>query len=118
MNAIDKRLTYLSGVLEEDQDRKLFEKTRNLISEALDYLDFDRIPDIGVDDAGRTIAEWHNYDNYTVISLIPYSDDKIVFEGIKKNRTVFTITTTLRNLHANKNSELKLELTEQHALVA
>jgi hypothetical protein len=96
--AIRKRLDYLSDVLETDQDRSLFERTQNLLLEVFNQLEFESCPDIGVDDAGQTIAEWHNYDDYTIISVIPLSDDKILFEGVKKNATAFTITTTLHNL--------------------
>ncbi|WP_010262245.1 hypothetical protein [Treponema primitia] len=118
MSAFDKRFAYLAGVLEEDQDKELFETTKSVLSEVFEHLKFDKTPDIGVDDSGRAIAEWHNYDDYTVISIIPFSADKILFEGLKKNATVFTISTTLQNLKENNNNELLLELTHNHALSA
>jgi hypothetical protein len=118
MNAFDKRFAYLAGVLEGDQDQTLFEATKALLLGVFAYLKFDKDPDIGVDDSGRVIAEWHNYDDYAVISVIPFSPEKILFEGIKKNNTVFTISTTLQNLKENNNNELLLELTHNHALSA
>jgi hypothetical protein len=118
MSAFDKRFAYLASILEGDQDRPLFEMTKNLLAEIFVHLKFDRNPEIGVDDSGRTIAEWHNYDDYTVISIIPFSAEKILFEGMKKNNTIFTISTTLQNLKENNNNELFLELTPNHALSA
>jgi hypothetical protein len=114
---ISKRLNYLSDVLEADQDRSLFERTQKLLREVFNQLEFEKCPDIGVDDAGQTIAEWHNYDDYTVISLIPLSNEKILFEGMKKNSTAFTITTTLQNLKQN-NNELYFELFSRHEISA
>jgi hypothetical protein len=118
MNIFDKRFAYLANVLEGDQDRVLFEATKALLLGVFDYVKFDKTPDIGVDDSGRAIAEWHNYDDYTVISVIPFSEEKILFEGIKKNNTIFTISTTLQNLKMNNNNELLFELTHEHALSA
>ncbi|GHU59387.1 hypothetical protein FACS189444_4590 [Spirochaetia bacterium] len=131
MDAFIKRFAYLAGVLEADQDRALFEATRALLLGVFAYLKFDKAPvssakaegrgsppDIGVDDSGRAIAEWHNYDDYAVISIIPFSTEKILIEGIKKNNTIFTISTTLQNLKENNNNELLLELTHDHALSA
>ncbi|GHV03490.1 hypothetical protein FACS189485_06860 [Spirochaetia bacterium] len=118
MDVFNKRFAYLAGVLEADQDRALFEATRALLLGVFAYLKFDKAPDIGVDDSGRAIAEWHNYDDYAVISIIPFSTEKILIEGIKKNHTIFTISTTLQNLKENNNSELLLELTHDHALSA
>ena len=117
MSIFDKRFAYLAGVLEGGQDRALFETTKALLLRVFDYVKFDKAPDIGVDDAGRVIAEWHYYDDYAVISIIPFSAEKILFEGIKKNNTIFTISTTLQNLKENNNNELLLELTH-HALSA
>jgi hypothetical protein len=118
MNVFDKRLAYLSDVLENDQDRALFEMTKNLLREVLTALQFEVNPDIGVDDSGRTIAEWHDYNDFSAISIIPFSSDKILFEGLKKNNTILTITTTIQNLKENNNSELFLELNSKHAISA
>jgi hypothetical protein len=118
MGVFDKRFAYLADVLEPDQDRALFETTKDLLLEVFSYLKFDKDPDIGVDDAGRVVAEWHNYDEYAVISIIPYSAEKVLFEGIKKNNTIFTISTTLQNLLENNNNELLLKLTHNHAISA
>jgi hypothetical protein len=118
MSVFDKRFAYLAGVLEGDQNRMLFDTTKTLLLGVFAHLQFDKAPDIGVDDDGRVIAEWHNYDDYTVISIIPFSAEKILFEGIKKNNTIFTISTTLQNLKENNNNELLLELTHGHALSA
>jgi hypothetical protein len=106
MGVFDKRFAYLAGVLEGDQDRALFEATKALLLGVFAHLQFDKAPDIGVDDSGRAIAEWHNYDDYAVISIIPFSAEKILFEGIKKNNTVFTISTTLQNLRQNNNAAI------------
>jgi hypothetical protein len=118
MDVFDKRFAYLAEVLEADQDRALFETTKSLLVGVFAHLSFDKNPDIGVDDAGRAIAEWHNYDDYAAISIIPFSAEKILIEGIKKNNTIFTISTTLQNLKENNNNELLLELTHGHALSA
>ncbi|MDR1786070.1 MAG: hypothetical protein LBR23_06395, partial [Spirochaetaceae bacterium] len=58
---LEKRFAYLSDVLEADQNRDLFIKTRDLLFEVFSCLNFDKNPDIGVDDEGRSIAEWHDY---------------------------------------------------------
>jgi hypothetical protein len=118
MAIFDKRFAYLSDVLENDQDRTLFETTKNLLMEVLETLKFDISPDIGVDDSGRVIAEWHDYNDFAAISIIPFSPDKILFEGLKKNNTIFTITTTIQNLKKNNNDELFLELNNKHAISA
>jgi hypothetical protein len=104
---ISKRFDYLESVLEADQDRGLFNETKNILLEAFENLEFNKNPDIGVDDSGRSIAEWHNYNGCLVISVIPFSTEKIMIEGIKNNKTTFTIATTLRNLKENNsNSEI------------
>jgi hypothetical protein len=97
-NKIHKRFIYLESVLEPDQNRILFETSRNLLLEVLNQLVFDQYPDIGVNDAGQTIAEWHNYDDYAIISIIPLSAERILFEGMKKNNALLTVSTTLGNL--------------------
>jgi hypothetical protein len=108
-----KRFVYLESVLESDQNRILFETSRNLLLEVLNQITFDKYPDIGVNDAGQTIAEWHNYEDYAIISIIPLSEDRILFEGMKKNNALLTVSTTLGNLKKNHNSELFLRLVER-----
>jgi hypothetical protein len=118
-NKILKRFIYLESVLEPDQNRILFETSRNLLMEVFNQIIFDKYPDIGVNDAGQTIAEWHNYEDYAIISIIPLSEDRILFEGMKKNNALLTVSTShaelfgLSGAHAGVTEFLRQCVIEQ-----
>jgi hypothetical protein len=115
---LERRFNYLAEVLEDDQDRTLFETTRRLLIEVFECLDFDADPEIGVDDEGRSIAEWHDYHEYTFFSIIPYSADKIRLEGIKRDDTLFSISTTINNLKKNTQTTFFFGLNNNYAISA
>jgi hypothetical protein len=85
---INKRFKYLDKILDKDQDKKLYDKTKSLLKEYFKILKLMNKHNvlIGVSDEGTSIAEWQINNLETFIRIIPKSNNCIEIEFIKKEK--------------------------------
>jgi len=95
---INKRFSYLDIALDDDQDKVIYNKTKDLLLRVLSCLLIDKPPFIGVDNSGQVIAEWHNYRKSKFARVICFSDNNILFQAIHNDDTKINITSNLNSI--------------------
>lgn len=88
---INKRLDYLADVLDEDQDKQIFDLSRKSVDSFIKIIKKTELPLISVDNVGDIVFEWHNYKNFDFILMLFRTDSKISMTGIKDSRCVIKL---------------------------
>jgi hypothetical protein len=109
---INERMAYLDEIFDEHEYKENYQTTKRLLLDVLRCLKVKKYPFIGIDDNGQIGAEWHNGNDYKIISIIPHRNDNISVSCIKKNGIMLHMGTTLPQLNISCAEELSAPLGE------
>ncbi|MDR2757833.1 MAG: hypothetical protein LBB78_00460 [Spirochaetaceae bacterium] len=108
---IRERFKFLDSELAGTENEKQYQETKALLKQILDSLEYRKYPFIGVDDDGQAGAEWHDGEDYKIVTITPLNERKIIINCVKKTfESVIKIQTTLENILKNSNEALRINL--------
>ena len=89
---ISERLKYLFDNLDEDQDKEIFNLSKNTVNHFIKYIKTTKTPLVSVDNVGNILFEWRDYNNYNIIMLLFKTNDTISLTGIKQDKCVIKVS--------------------------
>ena len=89
---ISERLKYLFDNLDEDQDKEIFNLSKNTVNHFIEYIKTTKTPLVSVDNVGNILFEWRDYHNYNIIMLLFKTNDTVSLTGIKQNKCVIKVS--------------------------
>jgi|GEM_PF-3814877 len=89
---ISERLKYLFENLDEDQDKEIFNLSKNTVNHFIEYIKTTKTPLVSVDNVGNILFEWRAYHNYNIIMLLFKTNDTISLTGIKQDKCVIKVS--------------------------
>ena len=89
---ISERLKYLFDNLDEDQDKEIFNLSKNTVNHFVGYVKIRKTPLVSVDNVGNIVFECRDYHNYNIIMLLFKINDTISLAGIKQNKCVIKVS--------------------------
>lgn len=89
---ISERLKYLSDNLDEDQNKEIFNLSKNTVNHFIEYIKTTKTPLVSVDNVGNILFEWRDYHNYNIIMLLFKTNDTVSLTGIKQNKCVIKVS--------------------------
>jgi hypothetical protein len=107
---IKQRLAYLDSVFDEEENMERYLETKVLLERFFDLVLLKMPPFIGIDNNGQIEAEWHDINEYKIISIRPEREQKITISGLKVTGTILTVITRLEDFINKRDKELQIML--------
>jgi hypothetical protein len=109
---IKDRLAYLDEIFDEEENKKKYQFTKQILLDVLRCFRLKKQPLIGIDDNGQIGASWYNGFDYKIISIIPHRENNISVSCIMKTGKILQNKTTLAQIKSKGTRELTQRLGE------
>jgi hypothetical protein len=109
---INQRLRYLDDVFDEEENMERYRYTKVLLERFFDAVLLKETPLIGIDNNGQIVAEWHDVNDYKIISIKPEMEQTITIFCLKVSGTVLTVIKKMDDIIAMRDKDLQTILSE------